>query len=115
MHSPIEEPKISSERDFPVGMARRSPKSRPSANSPFFIHSSWRTGKTWFSLLFRHFPEVTCFYEPYNEVLATLTTAESVRLGPQSWESGHPSSVSYWREYIPLIRKSGGVRLFRPE
>lgn len=101
--------------EFPAGQIREFPKTRPSATSPCFIHSSWRTGKTWFSLLFRHFPETVCFYEPFNEVLATLTAAEAVQLGPQSWESGHPSSVSYWREYIPLIRKSGGIRLFRPE
>jgi len=101
--------------EFHAGQIREFPKTRASANSPCFIHSSWRTGKTWFSLLFRHFPETVCFYEPFNEVLATLTAAEAVQLRPQSWESRHPSSVSYWREYIPLIRKSGGIRLFRPE
>ncbi|HTV43953.1 MAG TPA: tetratricopeptide repeat protein [Stellaceae bacterium] len=87
----------------------------PGATDPCFLHSSWRTGKTWFFFLFRHFPETMCFYEPFNEALASLTPDEAVRLGPQSWESGHPSTASYWREYLPLIRKSRGVRLFQPE
>ena len=29
--------------------------------------------------------------------------------------SGHPGSEPYFREFLPLIRKAGGVRLFVPE
>ena len=91
-----------------------SPNTVGAAKPPCFIHSSWRTGKTWFSLLFRHFPEVTCYYEPFHEMLSTLTPTLAVQLDPRSWESGHPSRVSYWREYIALLRRTGGVRLFNP-
>ncbi|MGH7029631.1 MAG: tetratricopeptide repeat protein, partial [Stellaceae bacterium] len=109
------EPRVSSAPEIAAGNIRGLRSIGASPNSPCFIHSSWRTGKTWFSLLFRHFPETICFYEPFNETLATLTAADAVQLGPQSWESAHPSSISYWREYIGLIRNAGGVRLFRPE
>ena len=91
-----------------------SPNTVGAATPPCFIHSSWRTGKTWFSLLFRHFPEVTCYYEPFHELLSTLTPTLAVQLDPGSWKSGHPSRVSYWREYIALLRRTGGVRLFNP-
>jgi hypothetical protein len=81
----------------------------------YFIHSGWRTGKTWFALLFRHFPKLMWFYEPFHEGLATLTAAKAVQLSPGSWPSGHPGAASYWREYVPLIRKTGGVRLYHRE
>ena len=110
-HAALRDPPISAVPDIHEGTVRAA----ASVPSPCFIHSSWRTGKTWFSLLFRHFPDAVWFYEPFNEILATLSPTGAVQLGPQSWESAHPTSVSYWREYIPLIRKSGGVRLFRPE
>ena len=119
--APLGEPRIGpdlpsdkvppTERVFP---AEKVPE--PAApTSPCFIHSSWRTSKTWFFELFRHFPQTLCYYEPFNEHLATLTAAEAVQVGPRSWESGHRSSIPYFREYIPLLRRSGGTRLFRPE
>jgi Flp pilus assembly protein TadD len=114
-HTPLGEVRGNLGREFGGASVWQFPEADSAAKRPVFIHSSWRTGKTWFSFLFRHFPETTCFYEPFNESLAGLTPAEAVQRGPRSWESGHPGSAPYWRDYLPLLRKSGGVRLFRPE
>src|SRR5215471_4862522 len=82
---------------------------------PIFIHSSWRAAHTWFWLKFREQPSTLCFYEPFHECLATLTRSEALSLGPSSWNSRHPAGEPYYREFVPLIRKAGGVRLFAPE
>jgi tetratricopeptide (TPR) repeat protein len=86
-----------------------------SAVSPIFIHSSWRASHTWFWLKFRRHSSTLCFYEPFHEVLATLTPSEALTRGPNSWNSRHPASEPDLLEFIPLIRKAGGVRLFAPE
>src|SRR5262249_52340438 len=83
-------------------------------NEPLFIHSSWRSGETWFSFLFRRFPQTAVFYEPYHEDLATITLQEVTKGGPNP-EAGHPGTLPYFLEYARLLRRSGGVRLFRPE
>src|SRR5215472_7987945 len=82
---------------------------------PIFIHSSWRASHTWFWLKFREQPSTVCFYEAFNECLASLTRSEALSLAPSSWNSRHPATEPYYREFVPLIRKSGGVRLFTPE
>lgn len=83
--------------------------------TPIFIHASWRTSHTWFWLKFRGVPSTLCYYEPFHEKLAVVTRSEASVLGPDSWDSGHPSSEPYLIEYLPLIRKAGGVRLFSPQ
>lgn len=83
--------------------------------SPIFIHSSWRASHTWFWLKFRCHPSAVCFYEPFHESLATLTRSEALSLSQHSWNSRHPASEPYYLEFVPLIRKAGGVRLFVPE
>jgi hypothetical protein len=90
---------------------------RPRA-APIFIHASWRTSSTWFWLKFRGQSATLCYYEPFHEDLATLTHARAHSLGPGSWKTGasrHPRSSPYFLEFRPLIRRSGGVRLYRPE
>jgi tetratricopeptide (TPR) repeat protein len=82
---------------------------------PIFLHSSWRASHTWFWLKFRKHASTVCFYEPFHERLATLTRSEALSLGPNSWNSRHPAAEPYLREFTPLVRKSGGVRLFVPE
>ena len=82
---------------------------------PIFIHSSWRASHTWFWLKFRGHPSTVCFYEPFHESLATLTRSEGLSLGRHSWNSRHPAGEPYYLEFVPLIRKAGGVRLFVPE
>lgn len=87
----------------------------PLAALPIFIHSSWRASHTWFWLKFRAHPSTLCFYEPFHESLATLTRSDALSLGPNSWDSRHPGDEPYFREFVPLIRKAGGVRLFVPQ
>jgi hypothetical protein len=91
------------------------PEQHPLAAPPIFIHSSWRAAHTWFWLKFREQPSTLCFYEPFHECLATLTRSDALSLGPTSWNSRHPAGEPYYREFLPLIRKAGGVRLFVPE
>ena len=79
---------------------------------PVFLHASWRTGSTWFWGKFREMPETLCYYEPFHSANTTVTRSQAVRWDTKSWPSGHPAMAPYWREYLPLIRKSGGVRLF---
>ena len=92
-----------------------SSKRNPQVALPIFIHSNWRVSHTWFWLKFREHQSTLCFYEPFHERLQTLTRSEACSLGPNSWNSGHPPTESYFREFVPLIRKAGGVRLFVPE
>jgi hypothetical protein len=80
-----------------------------------FIHSSWRVSHTWFWLKFRENPATICFNEPFHEGLATITRSTVGTFSPRSWDSGHPQSEPYFQEFLPLIRKAGGVRLFAPE
>src|SRR5690242_32732 len=85
------------------------------ARPPIFIHSSWRVSHTWFWLKFRRQPSTLCFYEPFHEGLASLTRTEAQISAPQGWDSGHPRAEPYFLEFLPLIRRAGGVRLFRRE
>jgi len=78
-----------------------------------FIHSSWRTSSTWFWTQFRAVPATICFYEPFNERLATLNK-DSIQVGPTSWDSGHPVGDPYFLEYLPLLNDPGGVQLYDP-
>jgi hypothetical protein len=101
-------------RQQPERPQDRSEQHQPGA-SPIFIHSSWRASHTWFWLKFRCHSSTVCFYEPFHESLATLTRSEALSLGRHSWNSRHPASEPYYLEFVPLIRKAGGVRLFVPE
>src|SRR5690242_5890883 len=92
-------------------LLRGSQRSRP----PVFIHSSWRASHTWFWQQFRKHQSAACFYEPFHESLVTLTRSEALSVGPNSWDSGHPAGEPYRIEFVPLIRRAGGVRLFTPE
>src|SRR5579875_891697 len=93
--------------------ALRAPARRPAP--AVFIHSSWRTGSTWFWLKFRALPATLCYYEPFHEGLAAVTREQARRIGPSSWASGHPAGAPYHLEFLPLIRRAGGVRLFVPQ
>jgi hypothetical protein len=63
----------------------------------------------------RKYDSTVCFYEPFHEILATVTRSEALSLAPHSWNSRHPAAEAYLLEFIPLIRNTGGVRLFVPE
>jgi glycosyltransferase involved in cell wall biosynthesis len=80
--------------------------------SPVFIHSSWRTASTWFWNRFRQCPDTVCYYEPFHRQLASLTARIAFAHDPNSWASAHPRIAPYWTEYVPLLRRAGGVRLY---
>lgn len=90
------------------------PATSPAAPA-VFLHSSWRTASTWFWLKFRQRPETLCYYEPFHEALGRVTRDKAAQFGPASWNSGHPASAPYLLEFLPLIRRAGGARLFAPE
>jgi GR25 family glycosyltransferase involved in LPS biosynthesis/glycosyltransferase involved in cell wall biosynthesis len=81
---------------------------------PVFIHAAHRTSSTWFWLKFRELPSALCFYEPFNQALNWVTPARVERLGGHSWDSRHPKSAPYFREYAPLLREGGGIKHFAP-
>ncbi len=76
--------------------------------NPVFIHSSWRTCKTWLWAKFRRFPEAVCFYEPQGEHCARLGQPEVASFHSQKWPSRHPREVGpYFTEYLPLVGETG--------
>jgi glycosyltransferase involved in cell wall biosynthesis len=81
--------------------------------APIFIHSSWRTCSTWFWSKFRQMPSTLALFEPFNQFLNTITTDEALAFSHAIWGSRHPPTEPYCYEYLPLIRRSGGVRLFK--
>ena len=81
--------------------------------TPIFIHSSWRTSSTWFWSKFRQLPSTLAFFEPFNQFLNTITAEEALAFSHQIWGSRHSPTEPYCFEYLPLIRRSGGVRLFK--
>jgi len=81
--------------------------------APIFIHSSWRTSSTWFWSKFRQLPSTLAFFEPFNQFLDTITVEQALEFNHQIWSSRHSPTEPYCFEYLPLIRRSGGVRLFK--
>ena len=81
--------------------------------APVFLHSSWRTSSTWLWQQFRYLPETLCFYEPFHENLVKMTRQTAGEFDANSWGSGHAQTAPYFFEFLPLIRKGGGVRLYR--
>lgn len=79
-----------------------------------FIHSSFRTGSTWFQSRFRRSDGFCTFTEAYNEQLASLTLAEVYRACYEGWTSRHPPSIPYFAEFAGLLRPEGGVEGFKP-
>ncbi len=112
--APDAHPSVSSDTSRPRSRVRGD-AGEGHGKAPIFIHSSWRVSHTWFWLKFRENPGTICFCEPFNEQLATIARSTAGILSPGSWDSGHPGSEPYFREFLPLIRKAGGVRLFVPE
>src|SRR4051812_48627234 len=103
--APDTDPRVTSDQ-FPATRVTRGDAGEGHGEVPIFIHSSWRVSHTWFWLKFRKNPATICFYEPFHEALATITRPTVENLGPRSWNSGHPGSEPYLREFLPLIRKA---------
>ena len=79
-----------------------------------FIHAAPRTCSTWFWSKFRELPLALCFYEPFNEGNSWLTHARAARMDRHSWNSRHPPTDPYYKEYDSLISDTGGIQLFDP-
>jgi hypothetical protein len=77
-----------------------------------FVHSSWRTGSTWFWNKFRSIDDALCYYEPFNEDLENISFDKAQAAGYKSWDSGHPPSEPYYSSYLPFIDPTGGVQGF---
>jgi hypothetical protein len=82
------------------------------AHAPIFIHSSFRTSSTWIWSKFRADPAVTAYYECFHERLQFISATEIKEWDPSVWGSGHPDIEPYFLEYLPLLRKEGGVAGF---
>lgn len=85
----------------------------PRSPGAIFLHSGFRSGSTWFWHRFREANGTQAYYEPFHEVLATLSAAALAEFGPQHWGSGHPGlAAPYFAEYRSLLRPEGGVRCY---
>lgn len=78
-----------------------------------FVHSSWRTSSTWLWTCFRRAVSTVSYCEIFNEVLATLDTANITKLSPAAWVSGHPEGAPYFLEFLPLLVSQGGVHKYQ--
>src|SRR5690349_22370458 len=77
-----------------------------------FLHGGWRCGSTYLWNKFRELANVTAFYEPFSEKLATYTPEDILDDVPTAWDSRHPRlDRPYAAEYLPLIGERG-VPLF---
>jgi len=107
-------PLVMAARRADISATRVKARSQDSSGAaqPIFVHSSWRTGSTWFWSKFRQLPSTLAFYEPFAMLLNTVVRTDAVQFDSRSWASGHFDTDPYCLEYVPLIRGSGGVRLF---
>lgn len=98
-------------RSVPLRHRPRPPASEP-PRTAIFIHASWRTASTWFWNKFRQQPGTLCFFEPFNELYTSFTREQAANWDWRTWDSRHPAGDPYCAEYFPVIRRSGGMRLF---
>lgn len=70
-----------------------------------FIHAGWRCASTYVWSRLRVLAHTTCFYEPFGERLAHVSTKRIERDTAQGWDSHHPRLERPYRyEYRPLLR-----------
>jgi hypothetical protein len=81
----------------------------------FFVHSGFRTSSTWLWLKLRQVDGVRAYYEPFNELLASMSKFEAGSLNPGTWNSHHPTSDPYFLEFIDLINEQGGIKNYQTE
>lgn len=83
---------------------------------PVFIHAMWRTGSTYVWSKFRDQPLYRAYYEPFHEVLSTLSRhhrlMETGEAQAISVASHHPLLRSPYFEEYPCL-PNGGVPLFQ--
>lgn len=80
-----------------------------------FLHSGWRSGSTYFWSKFREHESCLGFYEPFNELLGSLTPAHVLLAKPAEAVLRHPHmQVGYFHEYLPMLSDKGHP-LFRDD
>jgi hypothetical protein len=97
-----------------IGVDLNVTRCAPPRARPTFIHAAPRTSSTWIWSRFREPAGACCFYEPFNQVLAWLSRELVPKLDHNPSNSRHAPVESYCNEYISLMRRSGGARLFQP-
>ncbi|WP_157102582.1 hypothetical protein, partial [Sphingobium sp. TCM1] len=79
---------------------------------PLFIHSSFRTSSTWLWSKIRKLPNILAYYEIFHESLVNADAKSLNSNNHSSWSSGHPAQAPYFLEFLPLLKKGGGIELF---
>lgn len=70
-----------------------------------FLHTGYRTAGTWLWSCFRQLDNVTAYYEPLHEMLATIDQQKLESSTANSWRSGHPAlEAPYFAEFAHLLR-----------
>lgn len=70
-----------------------------------FLHTGYRTAGTWLWSCFRTLDQVTGYYEPLHEMLATIDPIAMAKSTADSWRSGHPSlEAPYFAEFADFLR-----------
>jgi hypothetical protein len=92
-----------------------SKRSQSGNGAVVFVHSGFRTSSTWLWLKFRQAKGTRAYYEPFNDMLASMDRAAATSFGPASWNSHHPLSDPYFTEFADFIGDEGGIHLYRPE
>ncbi|MFA4963516.1 MAG: hypothetical protein WC573_13115 [Brevundimonas sp.] len=102
---------IASSSNAPAVNPRRQP-AHHAGHGPIFVNSSFRTSSTWLWQKLRSKPNVTAYYEVFNEALSFLDRRDAGALSASSWASNHPQSAPYFLEYLPLLKEGGGLPAF---
>lgn len=80
-----------------------------------FLHSGWRAGSTYVWDKFRRQAGCLAFYEPFNDLLGSMSPVGVLLTSRHDAELRHPAlSQPYFHEYIPLLGDKGHP-LFRDE
>jgi hypothetical protein len=82
-----------------------------------FLHTGYRTAGTWLWSCFRKLDDVTAYYEPLHEMLATIDPLKLASSTADSWHSGHPAlEAPYFAEFAPmLVPGQGGISGYEAE
>lgn len=91
--------------------SKGSPVAAPTDNrkQAIFVYSGFRASSTWLWSKFRAHPSLLCFYEPFNEQLASLTRHNIEQARPDGWRSHHPDGSPYVLEYAGMLQDGAGV------
>lgn len=73
-----------------------------------FLHTGYRTAGTWLWSCFRDLDNVSAYYEPLHEMLASIDKETLASSTSNSWRSGHPRlDAPYFAEFADLMNPEG--------